>query len=38
MIPYLNHEPSEAVNGIFMAVVGSAFALRARQRRGGDDE
>lgn len=38
MIPWLNHEPSEAVNGIFMAIVGGAFALRARAKSGGDSE
>ena len=25
-----NYEASESINGIFMAIVGSAFALRAR--------
>lgn len=38
MLPALDHEPSESVNGIFMAIVGGAFALRARSRQGGDGE
>lgn len=38
MIPWLNHEPSEAVNGAFMLIVGGAFALRARSKSGGDPE
>lgn len=34
MVPAFDHEPSEAVNGIFMAIVGGAFALRARMKSG----
>lgn len=26
------YQPSESINGIFMAIVGGAFALRARTR------
>lgn len=36
-----DYQPSEAVNGIFMTIVGGAFALRARARNGnngGDDK
>lgn len=34
-----DYTPSEAVNGIFMAIVGGAFALRARNNnKGGGDE
>lgn len=38
MLPNLDHEPSESVNGIFMAIVGGAFALRARSHRNGGDK
>ena len=32
------YQPSESINGIFMGIVGGAFALRARSHRGDDDE
>lgn len=32
------YQPSESVNGIFMAVVGGAFALRAKTRSDDDDK
>lgn len=32
------YQPSESVNGIFMAVVGGAFALRAKGRDDDDDD
>lgn len=37
MIPFLDHEPSEAINGIFMAIVGVAFAARAKRNGNGSD-
>lgn len=33
-----NYEPSESINGIFMAIVGGAFALRAKGGHGGGEE
>lgn len=36
MLPFLDHDPSEAVNGAFMLIVGGAFALRARSKSNGD--
>lgn len=34
-----SYEPSESINGIFMAIVGGAFALRAKNKdSGGGDE
>lgn len=30
------YTPSESLNGIFMAIVGGAFALRARSKGNGD--
>lgn len=33
-----NYQPSESINGIFMAIVGGAFALRARSRDGDKHE
>lgn len=33
-----DYQPSESINGIFMAIVGGAFALRARGGGGGDRE
>lgn len=30
MFEFNNYQPSESINGIFMAVVGGAFALRHR--------
>lgn len=30
MLQINDYEPSESINGIFMAIVGGAFALRAR--------
>jgi hypothetical protein len=38
MLPGSEYKPSEAVNGIFMTIVGGAFALRARARSNGGDE
>ena len=32
MIPALNYQPSEAVNGIFMAIVGSLFLAGKAQQ------
>lgn len=32
------YAPSESINGIFMAIVGGAFALRARARDKDDDK
>jgi hypothetical protein len=32
------YEPSEAINGIFMAIVGGTFALGARRNNGGNSE
>lgn len=41
MVKFNDYQPSEAINGIFMTIVGGAFALRARARngngRGGED-
>lgn len=37
MLAINGYQPSESINGIFMAIVGGAFALRAR-KRGGDDD
>ncbi len=31
------YQPSESINGIFMGIVGGAFALRARSRDRHDD-
>lgn len=31
-----DYQPSETVNGIFMALVGGAFALRNKNGKGGD--
>lgn len=31
------YEPSESINGIFMAIVGGLFALGARNSKGGDE-
>ena len=36
MLQINGYTPSESINGIFMAIVGGAFALRARAR--GDDK
>ena len=30
------YQPSESINGVFMAIVGGAFALRARGKSGDD--
>lgn len=30
MVQFNNYQPSESVNGIFLTIVGGAFALRAR--------
>lgn len=41
MLQINDYQPSESINGIFMAIVGGAFALRARNSGGGsgkDDE
>lgn len=35
LIPALEYEPDQAINGIFMAIVGGLFALGAR-KDGGD--
>lgn len=32
------YQPSEAINAIFMAIVGSVFALKGRRRGRGDDD
>lgn len=32
MIPALNYDPSEAVNGIFMVIVGSLFVANKAER------
>lgn len=32
MTQFQGYSPSESINGIFMAIVGGAFALRARNR------
>lgn len=31
------YQPAESINGVFMAVVGGAFALRARGSNRGED-
>lgn len=31
LVPQFGYEPDQAINGIFMAIVGGAFALRARE-------
>lgn len=36
MIPATGYQPSEGINAIFTAIVGGAFALRARNRGNGD--
>ena len=38
MLALNGYAPSESINGIFMAIVGGAFALRARNHKpnGGD--
>lgn len=33
LIPQLKYEPDQAINAIFMAIVGGLFALGARDRR-----
>ena len=38
MVAWNDYKPSEAVNGIFMAIVGGAFALRARNRSNGNGD
>lgn len=35
LIPALEYEPDQAINGIFMAIVGGLFALGARKDGGG---
>lgn len=35
MVPALKFEPSEAVNGIFMAIVGGLFVAGKAQKRDG---
>lgn len=36
LLPQFAYEPDQAINGIFMAIVGGLFALGARERsRGG---
>lgn len=41
MLELNGYQPSESINGIFMAIVGGAFALRARSKstngKGDDD-
>lgn len=37
MVPYLDYEPSEAVNGIFMAIVGSIYLAGRTGERDDDD-
>jgi uncharacterized membrane-anchored protein YitT (DUF2179 family) len=37
MVEFNNYQPSESINGIFMAVVGGAFALRHKGVTGGSD-
>lgn len=37
MIPGSAYQPSEGINAIFTAVIGGAFALRARNRGGNGD-
>jgi uncharacterized membrane protein YeaQ/YmgE (transglycosylase-associated protein family) len=36
MVQVNDYQPSESINGIFMAIVGGAFALRAKTKS--DDE
>ncbi len=38
MLSINDYQPSEAINGIFMAIVGGAFALRAKGNGGGGDD
>ena len=38
MFAFNGYQPSESLNGIFMGIVGGAFALRARAHRGSDDD
>jgi uncharacterized membrane protein YeaQ/YmgE (transglycosylase-associated protein family) len=38
MFEFNNYQPSESINGIFMAVVGGAFALRHRSASGDKDK
>jgi hypothetical protein len=33
LIPSVDYEPDQAINGIFMAIVGGLFALGAREAR-----
>ena len=33
LIPPLDYEPDQTINGIFMAIVGGLFALGARTRK-----
>lgn len=37
MLRFNEYQPSESINGIFMAIVGGAFALRAKSNGGGGD-
>lgn len=32
LLPALDYQPDQAINGIFMAIVGGLFALGARDR------
>jgi len=35
LVPALNYQPDQAINGIFMAIVGGLFALGAAKKDGG---
>lgn len=34
LVPRLDYEPSESINGIFMAIAGTLFALGGRGKNG----
>lgn len=38
LIPQLKYSPDQAINAIFMAIVGGLFALGARDKRDGKDK
>jgi hypothetical protein len=37
-VAWPGYEPSESINGIFMAVVGGLFALGAKKKDGGEGD
>lgn len=38
LVPQLNYKPDQAINAIFMAIVGGLFAISARRPDNGDDK